>query len=232
MSTLAPLLQGFFTDRLIRQRQASPHTITGYRDTWRLLVTFAAARAGTTPSQLSLADLDATTIGAFLDYLATVRHNTASTRNGRLAAIHSLFRYAAPRAPEDAALIQRVLAIPHRRTDRPLVAYLTTPEIDALLTAPDRSAWAGRRDHALLLAGIQTGLRAAELIRLRRADASSAPGPTSACTARAAKNASSPSPPRACANCAHGWKSAGERRTTQCFLPGEARRSATTPWAS
>ena len=126
MSTLAPLLQGFFTDRLIRQRQASPHTITGYRDTWRLLVTFAAARAGTTPSQLSLADLDATTIGAFLDHLATVRHNAASTRNGRLAAIHSLFRYAAPRAPEDAALIQRVLAIPHRRTGRPLVAYLTS----------------------------------------------------------------------------------------------------------
>ena len=177
MSTLAPLLQGFFTDRLIRQRQASPHTITGYRDTWRLLVTFAAARAGTTPSQLSLADLDATAIGAFLDHLATVRHNTASTRNGRLAAIHSLFRYAAPRAPEDAALIQRVLAIPHRRTDRPLVSYLTTPEIDALLTAPDRSTWAGRRDHALLLAGIQTGLRAAEIIRLRRADAELGAGP-------------------------------------------------------
>ncbi len=177
MSTLAPLLQGFFTDRLIRQRQASPHTITGYRDTWRLLVTFAAARAGTTPSQLSLADLDATTIGAFLDHLATVRHNTASTRNGRLAAIHSLFGYAAPRAPEDAALIQRVLAIPHRRTDRPLVAYLTTPEIDALLTAPDRSTWAGRRDHALLLAGIQTGLRAAELLRLRRADVELGAGP-------------------------------------------------------
>ena len=177
MSTLAPLLQGFFTDRLIRQRQASPYTITGYRDTMRLLVTFAAARVGTTPSQLSLADLDATTIGAFLDYLATVRHNAASTRNGRLAAIHSLFRYAAPRVPEDAALIQRVLAIPHRRTDRPLVAYLTTPEIDALLTAPDRSTWAGRRDHALLLAGIQTGLRAAELIRLRRADVELGAGP-------------------------------------------------------
>ena len=177
MSTLAPLLQGFFTDRLIRQRQASPHTIIGYRDTWRLLVTFAAARAGTTPSQLSLADLDATTIGAFLDHLATVRHNTASTRNGRLAAIHSLFRYAAPRAPEDAALIQRVLAIPHRRTDRPLVSYLTTPEIDALLTAPDRSTWAGRRDHALLLADIQTGLRAAEIIRLRRADVELGAGP-------------------------------------------------------
>ena len=157
MSTLAPLLQGFFTDRLIRQRQASPHTITGYRDTWRLLVTFAAARAGTTPSQLSLADLDATAIGAFLDHLATVRHNTASTRNGRLAAIHSLFRYAAPRAPEDAALIQRVLAIPHRRTDRPLVSYLTTPEIDALLTAPDRSTCPAADWHQLLEICAMTG---------------------------------------------------------------------------
>src|SRR5260370_37783287 len=149
MSTLAPLLQGFFTDRLIRQRQASPHTITGYRDTFRLLVTFAAARAGTTPSQLSMADLDATTIGAFLDHLATVRHNAASTRNGRLAAIHSLFRYPAPPAPEDAALIQRVLAIPHRRTGRPLVAYLTTPAIAALRPQPDPSPSTPRRDPAL-----------------------------------------------------------------------------------
>src|SRR6266851_1111190 len=154
MSTPAPLLQGFFTDRRIRQRQASPHTIIGYRDTWRLLVTFAAARAGTTPSQLSLADLDATTIGAFLDYLATVRRNAASTRNGRLAAIHSLSGYAAPRAPEDAAVIQRVLAIPHRRADRPLVAYLTTPEIDALLTAPDRSTWAGQQQGVIPPAGL------------------------------------------------------------------------------
>ena len=177
MSALAVHLQGFFTDRLIRQRQASAHTVTGYRDTFRLLVTFAAARASTTPSQLSIADLDATTIGAFLDYLESVRHNSASTRNGRLAAIHSLFRYTAPRAPEDAAVIQRVLAIPHRRIERPLVAYLTTSEIDALLAAPDRSTWAGRRDHTLLLVDIQTGLRAAELIRLRRADVELGPGP-------------------------------------------------------
>ena len=165
-------------------------------------MTFAAARAGTTPSQLSLADLDAAMIGAFLDHLATVRHNAASTRNGRLAAIHSLFRYAAPRAPEDAAVIQRVLAIPP--ANRPAPGRLPHhTQIDALLTAPDRSTWSGLGS-ALLLAGIQTGLRAAELVRLRRADAELGAGPTSACTARAAKNASSPSPPRACANCAHG----------------------------
>ena len=232
MSTLAPLLQGFFTDRLIRQRQASPHTITGYRDTMRLLVTFAAARAGTTPSQLSLADLDATTIGAFLDHLATVRHNAASTRNGRLAAIHSLFRYAAPRAPEDAALIQRVLAIPHRRTDRPLVAYLTTPEIDALLTAPDRSTWAGRRDHALLLAGIQTGLRAAELIRLHRPDVELGAGPHLRVHGKGRKERVVPLTTQSVRELRAWLKERGERRTTQCFLPGEARRSATTPWAS
>ncbi len=127
MSSLAPVLQGFFTDRLIRQRQASPHTITAYRDTWRLLLAFAAQRSGKPPSRLELADLDAVVIDAFLEHLQTVRHNTATTRNGRLAAVHSLFRYAALRAPEDAALIQRVLAIPHRRTDRTLVAFLTQP---------------------------------------------------------------------------------------------------------
>ena len=204
MSTLAPLLQGFFTDRLIRQRQASPHTITGYRDTFRLLVTFAATRAGTTPSQLSLADLDATTIGAFLDHLAAVRHNAASTRNGRLAAIHSLFRYAAPRAPEDAALIQRVLAIPHRRTDRPLVAYLTTPEIDALLTAPDRSTWAAGGITPCYWPASRPACEPPSSSGCAAQTSSSAPVPTSACTARAAKNASSPSPPRARANCAHG----------------------------
>ena len=177
MSSLAPVLQGFFTDRLIGQRHASPHTVTGYRHTFRLLLAFASARAGKPPSRLELADLDATMIGAFLDHLAADRHNTAATRNGRLAAVHSLFRYAALRAPEDAAVIQRVLAIPHRRTGRPLIAFLTAPEIDALLAAADRSTWTGRRDHTLLLIAIQTGLRAAELIGLRRQDAELGAGP-------------------------------------------------------
>ncbi len=170
MSTLAPTLQGFFTERLIGQRQASPHTIASYRDTFRLLLGFAQRRTGKTPSALALEDLDATLIGAFLDHLEHERHNSVRTRNNRLAAVHSLFAYAALRDPEHAALIQRVLAIPAKRTDRQLVSFLTDEEIDAILSAPDRDTWMGRRDHALLLLAIQTGLRVSELTALTCAD--------------------------------------------------------------
>ena len=137
MSALAPTLQAFFTDRLIRQRQASPHTVAAYRDTFRLLLGFAARSApASRPPQLDLDDLDAALIGAFLDHLEHDRHNSVRTRNARLAAIHSLFRYAALRHPEHAALIQRVLAIPPKRFDRALVTFLTDAEVDALLAAP------------------------------------------------------------------------------------------------
>lgn len=170
MSALAPTLQAFFTERLQRQRQASPHTIAAYRDALRLLLIFAQPRTGKQPSQLDLDDLDAPLIGAFLDHLERERGNSVRTRNARLAAIHSLFRFAALRHPEHAAVIQRVLAMPPKRFDRALITYLTEPEIDALLAAPDRTTWVGRRDHALLLLAIQTGLRASELIGLTRAD--------------------------------------------------------------
>jgi len=170
MSTLAPTLQAFFTDRLQRQRQASPHTIAAYRDALRLLLLFAQQRAGKQPSQLELDDLDAPLIAAFLDHLERERGNSVRTRNARLAAIHSLFRFAALRHPEHAAVIQRVLVMPPKRFDRALITYLNEPEIDALLAAPDRGTWVGRRDHALLLLAIQTGLRASELIGLTRAD--------------------------------------------------------------
>src|SRR5262249_1555278 len=154
MSALAPILQGFFTDRLIRQRQASDHTITAYRNTFRLLLRFAWQQTGRQPAQLTLDDLDAPLIGAFLQHLETGRANTVTTRNARLAAIHSLFRYAALQAPDHAALIQRVLAIPTKRTDRTIVCYLTGEQMHALLAAPDQSTWHGRRDHTLLaLAG-------------------------------------------------------------------------------
>jgi integrase/recombinase XerD len=136
MSDLAPILEGFFTDKLLRQRQASPHTIAAYRDTWRLLLTFTQQHTGKAPSHLELADLDAPLIGAFLQHLESRRGNTAATRNSRLAAIHSLFRYAALRAPEHAALISRVLAIPPKRCDRAIVSFLTSEEIDALLPRP------------------------------------------------------------------------------------------------
>jgi site-specific recombinase XerD len=170
MSALAPTVQAFFTQRLIQERNASRHTIAAYRDTIRLLVQFAAQRCEREPSLLDVADLDADTVAAFLDHLQTERGNSARTRNARLAAIHSLYRYAALRHPEHAQDIQRVLSIPPKRTDRALVTFLDQQEIDALLAAPDRTTWTGRRDHALLALAIQTGLRASELISLDVAD--------------------------------------------------------------
>jgi integrase/recombinase XerD len=170
VTALAPTLQAFFTDRLTRQRDASPHTIAAYRDTWRLLLTFASAKAGKEPSRLDLADLDAPLIGGFLDHLEKDRDNSARTRNARLAAIHSLFRYAALHHPEHADAIARVLAIPPKRHDKALVTYLTEPELAALLAAPDRTTWTGRRDHALMLLAAQTGLRVSELTGLTTAD--------------------------------------------------------------
>jgi integrase/recombinase XerD len=170
MSLLAPTLQAFFTDRLIGQRQASAHTIVAYRDTIRMLLAFAAEHTGKPPSDLDLDDLQAPLIGAFLDHLEHERGNTIRTRNTRLAAVRSLFRYAALRHPEHAFTIQRVLAIPTKRTDQALVTFLTDPELDALLDAPDQSTWIGRRDHALILLAAQTGLRASELIDLSCGD--------------------------------------------------------------
>jgi integrase/recombinase XerD len=172
MTLLAPTLQAFFSERLIGQRQASPNTIASYRDTLRLLLTFAEARTGRPPSRLELEDLDAALIVAFLEHLETQRHNSARTRNARLAAVHSLFRFAAIAHPEHAAVIARVLAIQPKRADRTVVTFLSDPEVDALLAAPDGTRWLGRRDHALLLLAIQTGLRVSELTGVRRADTS------------------------------------------------------------
>jgi integrase/recombinase XerD len=166
MTALAPTLQAFFTERLISQRQVSPHTVAAYRDAFRLLLGFTEDHAGKPASTLDLEDLDAPTIGAFLDHLERDRRNSARTRNARLAAVHSLFRYAALRHPEHAAVIHRVLAIPPKRFDRTVVSFLSPPEVDALLAAPDRTRWVGRRDHALLLLAIQTGLRVSELTAL------------------------------------------------------------------
>jgi integrase/recombinase XerD len=166
MSLLAPTVQAFFTQRLVQQRHASPETVAAYRDAIRLLLSYACHQTGKQPSQLEFDDLDAPFIAAFLDDLQTTRANTVSTRNARLAAIRSLFRFAALRHPEHAATIQRVLAIPSKRTDRAVVTFLDRAEIDALLAVPDRSTWTGRRDHTLLLVAVQTGLRVSELIGL------------------------------------------------------------------
>ena len=192
VTALAPVLQAFFTDRLIAQRQVSGHTVAAYRDTFRLLLAFAQARTGTAPCDLHLDDLDAGLIGAFLEHLRNDRHNGARTRNARLAAIHSLFRYAALRHPEHAALIQRVLAIPPARFDKTVVSYLTAGEAEALLAAPDRSRWTGRRDHALLAVAIQTGLRVSELTALTRADVHLGTGAHVRCTGKGRKERCTP----------------------------------------
>ncbi len=192
MSALAPLLQGFFTDKLLRQRQASPHTVAAYRDTCRLLLEFAWRSTGIQPTQLDIADLDASLITAFLQHLETDRANTVATRNARLAAIHSLFRYAALRAPEHATVISQVLAIPPRRRDRAIVSYLTSEEADALIAAPDRTTWLGRRDHALLLLAVQTGLRVSELTGLTVGDVHLGTGPHIRCHGKGRKDRATP----------------------------------------
>ncbi len=167
---LSTLLQAFFTDRLMKQRQVSPHTIASYRDTFRLLLKFAHKQLKKPPSKLSFNDLDAPFICAFLDHIQNERHNGTRTRNLRLTAIRSFFHYAAFLEPSHSAHIQRVLAIPVKRQDRPLIDFLTHSEIKALLAAPDKTTWAGRRDRALLVLAIQTGLRLSELIGIRRRD--------------------------------------------------------------
>ncbi len=166
------LLQSFFTTRLMAQRKVSPHTIASYRDTFRLLLQFAQKRLRKTPSQLDLDDLDASFIGTFLDDLEAGRGNGARSRNLRLTAVRSFFRYAALEAPVHAGAIQRVLAIPNQRQPRALVGFLSRPEIDALLAAPNQASWLGRRDHAFLLTAVQTGLRLSEMTSLRHEDIS------------------------------------------------------------
>jgi integrase/recombinase XerD len=161
------LVQAFFTDRLLRQRRASVNTIAGYRDSFRLLLRFAVKRLGKEPSDLSLADLDAPFVGEFLNHVEKDRGNSARTRNARLAAIHSFFRYVALCEPAYADLCRRILAIPCKRHERKPIEFLNRNEIDALLKAPDTGTWIGRRDRALLLVAVQTGLRVSELIGLR-----------------------------------------------------------------
>src|SRR5271157_3080254 len=170
ITSLAPLLERFFTQRLMQQRQASPHTLSSYRDTFRLFLMFAQQRLHTSPSQLMFAAVDAPLIMAFLDHLENDRSLSARSRNLRLTAIHSFFRYAAFEAPDHAAQIQRVLAIPSKRFTRTQVHFITRPEVKALLAAPDQRTWFGRRDHAFFLVAVQTGLRLSEMTGLTRDD--------------------------------------------------------------
>jgi integrase/recombinase XerD len=167
---LAVFVRDFFCDRLLNQQNVSPHTIASYRDAFRLLLDFLQRRHGTTPSKLSLDDFDAPTVLAFLDDLETERGNSVRTRNARLVAIRAFIAYASARDPTILPVAQRVLAIPQKRFDRPLLGYLTRAEVEAVLDAPDRSTWSGRRDQALFLVMYNTGIRVSEVIGLRRGD--------------------------------------------------------------
>ncbi len=195
MTLIAPTLQAFFTDRLVKQRQASPRTVAAYRDTLKLLLTFVHTQTGKLPAQLDWDDLDATAISTFLNHLESERHNSTRTRNVRLTAIRSLFSYAALRHPEHALLIQRVLAIPPKRFDKRIVTFLNAVEVDALVAAPDQSRWEGRRDRVLMLLAIQTGLRVSELTSLNCNDVTLGTGANVRCEGKGRKQRAVPLTP-------------------------------------
>ena len=186
------LLETFFTDRLVRQKRASPHTIASYRDAFSLLLRFTQQRLGKAPSTLALDDLDAPLISAFLDDLEQTRGTSARSRNVRLAAIHSFFQYAALLVPSHGGLIQRVLAIPDKRYDRTPIDFLTGDEIDVLLAVPDQQTWAGRRDRTLMLVAAQTGLRVSELTGLCWQDVTFGTGAHVSCEGKGRKTRCTP----------------------------------------
>ncbi|MDJ0313890.1 tyrosine-type recombinase/integrase [Arthrobacter sp. H35-D1] len=192
MTLIAPTLQLFFTDRLIQQRQASPRTIAAYRDALKLLLEFVHEQTKKLPAQLDWEDLDSTMISRFLNYLENQRQNSARTRNVRLTAIRSFYSYASLRHPEHALPIQRVLAIPPKRFEKRIVTFLTAPEVDAMIDAPDQSKWEGRRDKVLMLLAIQTGLRVSEITGLNCSDISLGPGANVRCEGKGRKQRAVP----------------------------------------
>jgi site-specific recombinase XerD len=217
-ATLAALLERFFTQRLMNQRQASPHTISSYRDTFRLLLQFAQQRLHKPPARLGFEEIDAPLIAAFLDDLEKRRGITIRSRNLRLTAIRSFFHYAAYEEPSHAAQIQRVLAIPAKRHTRALVHFLSRPEIDALLAAPDQETWFGRRDHALILLAVQTGLRLSELTSLQRHDVALGTGAHVRCVGKGRKERCTPLAKTTVA-VLNAWMREPPKRNTEVLFP-------------
>jgi integrase/recombinase XerD len=223
-NTFPTLLEAFFMDRLVRQRQVSPHTLASYRDTFRLLLQYAQRQLGKAPSALALPDLDTPFLGAFLDHLEQERDNSARSRNVRLAAIHSFFRYVALHTPEHSALAQRVLAMPSKRYPRRPIDFLAPAEVAALLAAPNLDTWGGRRDRALLLLAVQTGLRASELLVCAARTSCSTPAPTCDAKAKGARSATHHYARRLPQCCAVGCESAKASPQNLPFLPPSAGR--------
>jgi integrase/recombinase XerD len=216
--TFPALLESYFTERLMAQRQASPHTIASYRDTFRLLLKFAQKQCGKSPSRLNLTDLDAPLISAFLDDLEKRRGSSVSSRNVRLTAIRSFFRYAAYEEPSQALHIQRVLAIQNKRRTRPMISFLTREEIEALLAAPDQRTWNGRRDHALLQLAVQTGLRLSEITGLDRQALKLGTGAHVQCTGKGRKTRCTPLTKQT-ARVLKEWLKEPTRGTTNALFP-------------
>jgi site-specific recombinase XerD len=224
MTPVAPTLQAFFTDRLTRQLQASPRTIASYRDTLRLLLCFTQDRTGKQPAKLDWDDLNETLISAFLEHLETERHNTPRTRNLRLTAIRSLFKYAALRHPEHASVIARVLSIPPKRHQKRQISFLTADESRALIDAPDQSRWEGRRDRAMLTLTIQAGLRVSELIALNVGDIQLGTGAHVRCEGKGRKQRTVPLTTPAQAVLAAWLTERGGRPTDPLFVTRTGRR--------
>ena len=208
------MLERYFSEQLPACR-VSPRTIYAYRDAFCLLLAFAERRLRRRPADLDLSELDASLVMAFLDHLKSERHNSVVTRNLRLAAIHGFFAYAALRCPEHAGSIGRVLAVPHKRTDQRLVSFLTRPETDALLAAPDRDSWLGRRDRTLLTLATQTGLRVSELTGLCRRDVNLAAGPAVRCLGKGRRSGRRRSRHRTCGCYGRSWPNGRGGRTTR-----------------
>jgi len=218
MKTFSELLQSFFTERLVAQRNASPYTVANYRDTFRLLIAFAHRTEKKPPTKLTMTDLDAPFVCRFLDHLEKDRGNSARSRNVRLAAIHSFFNYVALEEPALGAVAQRVLAMKSKRCARKPVDYLTHLEAEALLAAPDRSTWSGRRDRVLLLIALQTGLRVSELIGLRCEDVTLAVGAHVRCTGKGRKSRCIPLRKEAVA-ALRVWMRERDGQTTSALFP-------------
>ena len=191
-ATLPALIQQFVTDRFCTQMAASPNTIAGYRDTFRLLLSFASDQTGKVPTKLRIEDMDFTLVGNFLAHVESQRRNSARSRNTRLAAIRSFFRFVAMKEPAHMLHCQRILAMPGKRYVRRTVEFLDREEMDALLAAPDRSTWVGRRDHAILIVALQNGLRVSEIISLRRRDIVTGTGAHIRCEGKGRKQRCTP----------------------------------------
>jgi len=225
-STLPTLIQRFFRDRLTAQLQASPNTVAGYRDTFRLLLRFASQRRDKPPTKLRIEDLDAALIGDFLTHVEKVRRNSARSRNTRLAAIRSFYRYVAMNEPEHALHCQRILAMPSKRYVRRTVDFINRTEMEALLSAPDQSTWIGRRDRAILLLALQTGLRVSELINLNCRDVILGTGAHIRCEGKGRKQRSTPLR----RDTVNGLRSAQDLMTIQSSQQSEASGSVATLW--